>query len=123
MARTFSLALLSGGLLLTLGSLPAAAAGDARLADAVERQDRAAARALLQRRVEVNAPQPSGATALHWAAHWDDAELADLLIGAGANINAANEYGVTPLGPASSNGSGGEGERVVAAGRDADLRR
>ena len=28
--------------------------------------------ALLKQRVDVNAAQPDGATALHWAAHWDD---------------------------------------------------
>ena len=36
-------------------------------------------------------------TALHWAVRADDAETAQLLIRAGANVKAANRYGITPL--------------------------
>ena len=39
--------------------------------------DRAKIRALLQQRVDVNAPQVDGMTALHWAAYQDDLEIAD----------------------------------------------
>src|SRR5579864_3449107 len=79
-----------------------AVAGDLRLAEAARNQDREAVRALLQQHVDVNSPQGDGATALHWAAYWDDSVTADLLIGAHANVNAANELGVTPLALASS---------------------
>ena len=65
---------------------PAGAAdGDQRLVDAVKRQDRAAVRALLNQRADVKAVQPDGAGVLHWAAHWDDVEMAGWLIDAGAN--------------------------------------
>ena len=57
-----------------------AAAADAPLADAMEKMDRAAVRALLQRRADVNAPQVDGMTALHWAAHQDDVESVELPI-------------------------------------------
>ena len=67
--------------------------------------------------------------ALHWASYRDDLKSADLLIRAGANVNAANDLGATPLWTASQNGSaamvrpavGGrsESERGAPARRDA----
>lgn len=120
MARICLVTLLASLLLQTIENVPVAAAGDARLADAAQRQDHAAARALIKQRKDVNAPQPGGATALHWAAHWDDSELAELLIAAGARVDAANEYGVTPLVLAAANGSAPMVERLVAAGANAN---
>ncbi len=96
----------------------AAAAGDERLVDAVKNRDGAAARALLDERVDVNAPQADGATPLHWAAHWDDLETADALLAAGARVDAANDYGVVPLALASTNGSLAMAERLLGAGAD-----
>ena len=123
MSRKFLLSVLSGCLITTLVSVGSAAAAnsDLRLADAVERQDMAAARALLREQVDVNTPQPDGATALHWAAHWDDLEIADLLIRAGADVNTANDivYGVTPLSLAAVNGSAAMIERLLNAGANA----
>jgi len=74
-----------------------AAAGDARLADAAMRTDRDAIRSLLQQKVDVNAGQADGTTALHWAVRQDDLETAQMLIGAGAKVDASSRYGVTPL--------------------------
>ena len=48
------------------------AAADARLITAIRAKDVAAVRALLKQRVDVNAPQGDGTTALHWAAHVND---------------------------------------------------
>ena len=96
----------------------AAAENDERLVEAVKSRDRAAARALVDERVDVNAPQADGATPLHWAAHWDDLETADLLIAAGARVDAANDYGVAPLALASTNGSLAMVERLLGAGAD-----
>ena len=81
------------------------------IADAAKRQDKTALRALLKQRAAVDAPQPDGATALHWAAHWDDLEAADLLLSAGANVNAKNDYAVTPLSLAATNGSANMAQR------------
>ncbi|HEY7169564.1 MAG TPA: ankyrin repeat domain-containing protein [Vicinamibacterales bacterium] len=98
----------------------AQAAGDRRLADAAERRDRAAVEALLNQRVDVNAPQADGATALHWAAHWDDLTTVDRLIRAGANVNAANENGVTPLSLACENANAPVTARLLEAGANAN---
>src|SRR5262249_6661886 len=72
----------------------ARAAADARLADAVEKMDRAAVRQLVAQRADVNAPQADGMTALHWAVYRDDVETASLLVRAGATVKAANRYRV-----------------------------
>lgn len=87
------------------GSSLGAAESAAPLADAVQRGDLAAVRSLLDARVDVNAAQGDGATALHWAVYRNDADTTSLLIGAGANVNLANNYGVTALGLASRNGT------------------
>ena len=73
---------------------------------AVRAGDRAAVRALLGTDVDVNATQPDGATALHWAVHREDVETAVRLIRAGADVGAANDLGVTPLFMACRRGQG-----------------
>jgi ankyrin repeat protein len=104
-------------LLSVLWVSPAGAAdGDLRLVDAAKRQDRAAVRTLINQRADVKAVQPDGAGVLHWAAHWDDVEMAGWLIEAGANANAANDLGVTPLLVASANASAPMVDRLLAAG-------
>src|SRR5262245_32474756 len=50
------------------------------------------------------APSGDGSTPLHWAAYRDDLPKVDQLIRGGANVNAANDLGVTPLWAASLNG-------------------
>jgi ankyrin repeat protein len=110
MQMRFSLALLLAG------SLLAADAGKPSLIDAVKEGDRVALRSLLQKKVDVNATDADGSTALLWASYRDDGESADLLIHAGAKINAANELGVTPLWPASENGSADMVRRLLEAG-------
>ena len=66
----------------------------------------------------MNAVQADGATALHWAAHWDDVPLAEALVRAGASVNAANDLGVTPLALACSNGGSEMVKRLLQAGAD-----
>lgn len=104
--------------LLSVASL--AAAGDVRLVEAVKNKDVEAVRTLLKRRADVNAPQGDGATALHWAAHWDDLNTASLIIQAGANVNAATDLGVTPLSLACANGSAPMVEKLLVAGAKAE---
>ncbi len=97
-----------------------AAPNDLRLAEAAERGDAAAVRALLAERAEVNAAQLDGSTALHWAAHHGDLETVQALIAAGANVNAANELGATPLWLASSLGVRAVVETLLRAGATAN---
>ena len=63
----------------------------------------------------------SAATALHWAAHRDDAAMADALVVAGAAVDATNDLGVTPLWLACLNGNAALVETLLAAGADAAL--
>ena len=95
-----------------------AASDDLRLVTAAQQRDHEAVRALLKEQVDVNTPQPDGATALAWAVHWDALKTAEVLIRAGADVNAANELGMTPLMLASANGSALLVGRLVKAGAD-----
>jgi ankyrin repeat protein len=97
---------------------PSATAADLRLIAAARRQDHARAAQLLEQGVDVNGAQPDGATALHWAVHWEDLELADLLIRARADVNASNDLGVTPVVMAATSGNAPLVERLLAAGAD-----
>ena len=106
-------------LLLSVGSV-SAGPNDGSLIGAVKAQDAEAVEALLQASVDVNAPAPDGATALHWAAYHDALRLADLLLDARAGVDAANDYGVTPLSLACDNGSAAMVARLLEAGADPD---
>jgi uncharacterized protein len=101
--------------LLSAASLSAAGS---ELADAVMRGNKAAVRSLLERKVDVNAPQVDGTTALHWAVRADDLETTDLLVRAGANVSARNRAGVMPLELAAINGNPAILERLIKAGAD-----
>ncbi|HYL39185.1 MAG TPA: photosynthetic reaction center cytochrome c subunit family protein [Bryobacteraceae bacterium] len=97
------------------------AATDARVAEAAKAQNIRAIRVLLAQHADVNAEQEDGATALEWAAHWDDLEAADLLVRAGARPDAANALGVTPLSLACVNGSAAMVQKLLSAGASANL--
>ena len=86
----------------------------------MKNHDKEAVRALLKEHVDVNAPEADGTSALHWAAHSNDLETAQLLIRAGANAKAASRYGVTPLSEAATYGSAALVEALLKAGADAN---
>jgi ankyrin repeat protein len=90
------------------------------VADAVRRGDAQAAQALLKKKADVNAPQPDGATALHWAVYQNDAKTTAELIRAGARVTAANNYGVTPLAIAAKNGNAVIIDQLLKAGAGAN---
>ena len=71
---------------------------DTPVADAAQRGDLDAVRALLRDGADVNAAQGDGMTALHWAAQHDDDELVDVLLYAGARVDSGTRIGhYTPL--------------------------
>ncbi|HEY7338378.1 MAG TPA: ankyrin repeat domain-containing protein [Bryobacteraceae bacterium] len=91
---------------------------DTKLIDAVKLNDANAVRALLAQHVDVNAAEPDGSTALHWAAQRDNLEIAEALIAAGANVKATTRYTITPLSTACINGDAALIERLLNAGAD-----
>jgi ankyrin repeat protein len=95
---------------------------DTRLVDAAAKPDTEAVRKLIAEHVDVNTAQADGTTALHWAAHWDDRDLADLLIRAGANPKTTNAYGGTPLAEACTNSDPAMIEKLLKAGADPNAR-
>jgi ankyrin repeat protein len=92
------------------------AAASSDIADAAMNRNKDAVRALLQKKVDVNAAQVDGTTALHWAVRADDLETADLLIRAGANVSAVNREGVTPIRLAAINGNPPMIEKLIKSG-------
>ena len=96
------------------------AAQDTRLLDAARAADSKGVIALLQQGASATIRQADGATALHWAAHWDDTAMADALVRAGADVDAANDFGATPLWLACLNGSETMVASLLAAGADAN---
>ena len=106
--------------LLLIGASTAYAA-TAEVADAAMRGDRQAVRAALTRKADVNVAQVDGSTALHWAVERDDLELADLLIRAGARVDARTREGVMPMQLAAVNGSAQMIDRLLKAGADPNL--
>ena len=103
---------------LTAIGLDATGAAPVRLIEAIKAADKDAIRTLLQQRVDVNAAEPDGATALHWAARTNDSQTAEMLIRAGARVKAANRYGVTPLHLACTNGNPALVDMLLKAGAD-----
>jgi uncharacterized protein len=102
-------------------SSASAAPADTRVADAARSRNAALVRTLIAQHADVNTPLPDGATALHWAAQWDDVATADLLLKAHANVDATSVYGVTPLSLACVNGSGVMVTRLLDAGASVNL--
>ena len=116
-ATRLSAAALAAFLVAGTVGLPAAG-DDLRLIEALQRRDSGTARKLLGAGVDVNVRRGDGATALAWAAHWDDLETAGLLLAAGADPNAANALGVTPLMLAATNRGGPLAALLLDAGAD-----
>ncbi len=99
-----------------------AAPGDLTVADAARAGDLAAVRALLKNGADVNEAQGDGMTALHFAAQRGDADLASLLLTAGANPRAMTRLGAyTPLHLASLAGHARVVAALIAAGASVDV--
>src|SRR5258705_2503933 len=113
--------MMRGGLgALALSTLLDAAPGSP-VADAAMQGNKEAVRALLKQAVDVNGAQGDGMTALHWAAMKDDADLAQLLLYAGANVRATTRIGAyTPLVLAAKQGSAAVMAPLLTSGADAN---
>ena len=93
--------------------------GDSPVADAAMHDDADAVRELLRQGADVNVPRGDGMTGLHWAALNGNAEIAGLLVGAGADLEAATRLGAhTPLHVAAKEGHGELVEILAGAGAE-----
>ena len=99
MDRNHPLLVVGGAAVLALGLVtPVAFGADAPVADAAMKGEAEAVRSLITAGADVNVPQGDGMTALHWAAFQDDADLAQVLIDASANVEAETRIGaIRPL--------------------------
>jgi uncharacterized protein len=105
-------------IVLLLTGIARATRYDALLANAAEKRDWMAVRALLDQGADINRAQVDDMTALHWATYHDELDIAKSLVARGANVRASNRYGVTPLALACTNGNGSMVELLLDAGAD-----
>ncbi len=97
-------------------------AAPATLPDAAKAGDLDAVRALLRQGADVNRAEDDGLTALHWAAIHGDAQMAQMLIVAGANVQAKTRLGAyTPLHMAAENGNVALVRVLLAARADVNV--
>ncbi len=103
----------------TLGFAYVHAAGPSSVVDAAMAGNRDAVRALLQGGADVNTALGDGMTALHYAALKNDAELARMLLVAGANVKSTTRLGgYTPLLLAARTGNAAVMDPLIVAGAD-----
>jgi ankyrin repeat protein len=81
----------------------ASAASD--VADAVMKKDATRLQQLVASHADVNATQPDGSSALHWAAYHRDISAAKLLLSKGAKASLVTDTGITPLALACESGN------------------
>jgi len=100
-----------------------AAQSTAPLADAAMRGDKTAIATLIKQGLDVGAAQGDGMTALHWAAERGDAEMAETLVYAGANISAVTRIGLyTPLHLAAKAASAAVAKVLIKGGADVNAK-
>jgi ankyrin repeat protein len=104
-------------------ALAAAPGGGSPVVDAAMRGDRDAVRSLLKQGADANASRGDGMTALHFAAERGDADLAAMLLYAGANVSSVTRIGgYTALHLASQSGSVAVVDALLKAGADVKAR-
>ena len=91
---------------------------DGTLVEAIKAGDDRAVATLFEQKADVNATEPDGTTALHWAVYQNDADLVAKLIKAGAKVNTANQYGATPMSEAAVAGNPAVIEALLKNGAD-----
>ena len=102
--------------------LPVAVQGG-ELVDAAEGGDFAGVRDQLRAGADVNETQGDGMSALHWAAEYGDAGMAEMLVYAGARVGGGTRIGgYSPLHIAAANGHADVVRLLLAAGAHPGLR-
>ncbi|XP_047101524.1 ankyrin repeat domain-containing protein 23-like [Schistocerca piceifrons] len=92
---------------------------DRRLVQAAKQRAVGELRALIAAGADLGARgEWRGLTALHWAARRGDVEAARLLVGAGAAVDARDDYGLTPLHVAALSGRAEVAAALLVAGAD-----
>ena len=108
---------------LGVGAALAAAPSASPVADVAQRGDRDSLRSLLREGADVNSSQGDGMSALHWAAAGGDAEMAAMLVHAGANVKSVTRIGhYTPLHIACQGANAAVVEILLEAGSDVNAR-
>ena len=105
-------------LVLSFGAVHGNAMAASDVADAAMRGDTARLLQLIAAKADVNATQPDGTTALHWAAYRSDTKAAAALLRAHANPGAVMENGMTPLSLACEAGNADLVQELLKAGAD-----
>ncbi|MES2624708.1 MAG: ankyrin repeat domain-containing protein [Pseudomonadota bacterium] len=90
------------------------------LAEAARKGDQQAVQALLKQGQDVDGWDTGGTPALHWAVHFNNAELVDVLLAAGADEKGTNRYGQAPLHIAVLQHHADMIERLLEAGANAE---
>ena len=112
-----------GALLLTLLLGGSWSPPEVPVADAAQRGDLETVRTLLRDGADVNAAQGDGMTALHWAAEQGRVDLIEVLVYAGAHVEATTRLGeYRPLHLAGREGHPDAVKALLAAGAQADAR-
>jgi ankyrin len=97
-----------------------AAQAEPALVDAAMNGDLKAVRSLARQTTQINATQPDGMTALHWAVQRRDLQMTSLLLDSGADFSVTNRTGAKPLYLAAVNGDAAVIGRLLDAGEEAN---
>ena len=92
------------------------------LADAAEADNLTEVRRLIESGTRLDANQPDGMTALHWATYHNNTDMVRALLESGANAKVTNQYNVTPLTIACRAGNTGVVAALLKAGADPNTR-
>jgi len=106
------------GCILVLTIASASYADEATLASAIQQQEWDVAEKLIADKEQIALAQPDGMTAMHWAAFHQRSKLVEMLLSAGAPVDARTRYEVTPLSIACMQADAASVALLAAAGAD-----